>query len=64
MFDFWLRKGRDLYQAVLYGIGHGGVEAFLVAGIALLVLVQVWVLGVKVEWICCQGRSNLWYGSR
>jgi uncharacterized membrane protein YhfC len=45
VFRFWLREGRDPYQAVLYGIGHGGVEAFLVAGIALLALVQVLVLG-------------------
>lgn len=45
VFRFWLRKGRDPFQGVLYGVGHGGVEALLVAGIALLALVQVLVLG-------------------
>jgi len=42
---FWLRKDVHTLLPLKYGIGHGGVEALLVGGLALTALVQVSVLG-------------------
>jgi uncharacterized membrane protein YhfC len=43
VFRFWLRE-RDSLLPVKYGIGHGGIEAFLAGFLALFALVQVLVL--------------------
>lgn len=41
---FWLKKDAHTLLPLKYGIGHGGVEALLVGGLALIALVQVLVL--------------------
>jgi uncharacterized membrane protein YhfC len=41
---FWLKKDAHTLLPLKYGIGHGGVEALLVGGLALTALVQVLVL--------------------
>lgn len=38
---FWLRDVRDWRQAVLFGAGHGGIEAILLGALALLTLFQL-----------------------
>lgn len=41
---FWLKKDAHTLLPLKYGIGHGGVEALLIGGLALTALVQVLVL--------------------
>jgi uncharacterized membrane protein YhfC len=38
---FWLKKDTQTLLPLKYGIGHGGVEALLVGGLALAALIQV-----------------------
>lgn len=42
---FWLRGDAQELLPVKYGIGHGGIEAVLTGGLALVALVQVLALG-------------------
>lgn len=41
---YWLKKDAHTLLPLKYGVGHGGVEALLVGGLALTALVQVLVL--------------------
>ncbi len=43
-FRYWLKKEPHSLLPVKYGVGHGGIEAFLLGGIALTALVQVLAL--------------------
>lgn len=38
VYRFWLKDVRSWRQAVLFGAGHGGIEAILLGGLALLTL--------------------------
>lgn len=40
----WLRDTRRWRQALMFGAGHGGIEAILLAGLALLTLAQAMAL--------------------
>ncbi len=40
VYRYWLRDVRSWQQAVLFGAGHGGIEAILLGGLALLTLFQ------------------------
>lgn len=40
VYRYWLRDVRSWRQAVLFGAGHGGTEAILLGGLALLTLFQ------------------------
>jgi len=40
---FGLKSARDWKAALMFGAGHGGIEAFLLGGVALAALVQVTV---------------------
>lgn len=42
---YWLKKDAHPLLPLKYGIGHGGVEAFLLGLLALFALVQILVLG-------------------
>ncbi|MGB2964723.1 MAG: YhfC family glutamic-type intramembrane protease [Anaerolineales bacterium] len=44
-FRFWLTKNPNQLLPVKFGIGHGGIEAFLLGILAFYALIQVLVLG-------------------
>ncbi|MEW6567328.1 MAG: YhfC family glutamic-type intramembrane protease [Chloroflexota bacterium] len=41
VYRFWLKDARTWRQAVLFGAGHGGIEAILLGALALLTLFQM-----------------------
>jgi uncharacterized membrane protein YhfC len=44
-FRFWLNKKPNTLLPIKYGVGHGGIEAFLLGILALYALIQVLALG-------------------
>lgn len=44
-FRFWLNKEPNMLLPIKYGVGHGGIEAFLLGILALYALIQVLTLG-------------------
>jgi len=44
-FRFWLNKEPNTLLPIKYGVGHGGIEAFLLGILALYALIQVLTLG-------------------
>ena len=44
-FRFWLKKNPNTLLPIKYGVGHGGIEAFLLGIMALYTLIQVLSLG-------------------
>jgi len=44
-FRFWLKKNKNTLLPIKYGVGHGGIEAFLLGILALYALIQVLSLG-------------------
>ena len=45
VFRYWLVKNSNTMLPVKYGVGHGGIEAFLVGILTLFTLIQVMTLG-------------------
>lgn len=41
MFRWWLKDARSWRKGVLVGVGHGGIEAVIFGGLALLALIQL-----------------------
>ncbi len=44
VFRTWLKDKRDWYAALMFGAGHGGIEAILVGVLALATLIQILTL--------------------
>jgi len=44
VYRFWLKTERSWSQALMFGAGHGGIEAMLVGALALLAFVQLYAL--------------------
>jgi uncharacterized membrane protein YhfC len=43
-YRFWIRRARTWSQGVVFGAGHGGVEAIIFGGLALATLIQLTAL--------------------
>jgi uncharacterized membrane protein YhfC len=41
VYRFWLKGSRSWSQALMFGAGHGGIEAILLGGLALMALFQL-----------------------
>ncbi len=57
---FWIRKERSWRSALVYGAGHGGMEAILLGGLALFTLLQLASLrGVDLQSVVEPSRLAL-----
>ncbi len=43
-YRFWIRENRDWKSALMYGAGHGGIEAIILGGLVLAAFIQIMAL--------------------